>query len=398
VGAVLAAAGRSTRMGFDKLLADLGGRPVLAWSAATLVGSGQLDRLVIVAEAERVDELRATLAPVMPPRYEWDVVAGGDRRRDSVEAGARALDGCTWAVIHDGARPFLTTELLARGLDAAIDTGAAVAALPVRDTIKRVAGGLVVETPPRAELRAVQTPQVFRRDLLLRGLAATPDDVTDEAALMERIGVPVRLFVGNDANFKITTPHDLDVARALLPASASSLSSSSPPPPWPRVGNGFDCHALAPGRRLVLGGVEIPHDSGLAGHSDGDALAHALIDALLGAAARGDIGQWFPSSETRWAGADSVDVLLRTVVETLDGEGWSIVNVDATIVAQRPRLAQFVPHMRERLALALRLRLDAVSVKATTTDHLGALGRGEGIAAHAVATVVRLGGSQPGSA
>src|SRR5215211_1814969 len=141
--------------------------------------------------------------------------------------------------------------------------------------------------------------------------------------------------------------------------------------PLPRVGIGLDVHALAPGRRLVLGGVEIPHDTGLAGHYDGDALVHAVIDALLGAAARGDIGQWFPSSDARWAGADSVEVLLRTVVETLRAEGWVIVNVDATILAQRPRLAEHVPAMRERLASVLGLPLDAISVKATTTDHLG---------------------------
>ena len=168
-----------------------------------------------------------------------------------------------------------------------------------------------------------------------------------------------------------------------------NLSPNSPPYPLPRIGSGFDCHALAPGRRLVLGGVEIPHDSGLAGHSDGDALTHAVVDALLGAAARGDIGQWFPSSDAHWSGADSVDVLLRTVVGTLRAEGWTIVNVDATIIAQRPRLAEHVPAMRERLARVLGLPLDAVSVKATTTDHLGALGRSEGIAAQAVALLVR---------
>ena len=182
------------------------------------------------------------------------------------------------------------------------------------------------------------------------------------------------------------------------PSSPSNPPPPAPPPsppaprpssPWPRVGSGFDCHALAPGRRLVLGGVEVPHDSGLAGHSDGDALAHAIVDALLGAAARGDIGQWFPSSDPRWTGADSVDLLLRTVVETLNGEGWAVVNVDATIVAQRPRLAEYVPAMRERLAPVLGLPVEAVSVKATTTDHLGALGRGEGIAAQAVALLVR---------
>lgn len=163
---------------------------------------------------------------------------------------------------------------------------------------------------------------------------------------------------------------------------------SNDTPAVPRVGIGLDVHALAAGRRLVLGGVEIPHDAGLAGHSDGDALIHAIVDALLGAAARGDIGQWFPSSDERWAGADST-LLLRTVVETLRAEGWLIVNVDATVIAQQPRIGPHVPAMRERLGAVLGLPTDAVSVKATTTDHLGALGRAEGIAAQAVALLVR---------
>jgi 2-C-methyl-D-erythritol 2,4-cyclodiphosphate synthase len=159
-------------------------------------------------------------------------------------------------------------------------------------------------------------------------------------------------------------------------------------PQLPRVGIGLDVHALAPGRRLILGGVEIPHSSGLAGHSDGDALVHALIDAILGAAARGDIGQWFPSSDERYAGADSLD-LLRTVVEALTGEGWRIGNVDGTVIAQQPRIGPHIEVMRARLASALGLPVDAVSVKATTTDHLGALGRAEGIAAQAVALLIR---------
>ena len=155
------------------------------------------------------------------------------------------------------------------------------------------------------------------------------------------------------------------------------------------MGIGLDVHALAPGRRLVLGGVEIPHDRGLAGHSDGDALVHAIIDALLGAAARGDIGQWFPSSDARWAGADGLQ-LLRIVVEALHADGWQIGNVDATVIAQRPRIGPYIPVMRERLAALLGLPLDAVSIKATTTDHLGALGRAEGIGAQAVALLVRI--------
>jgi 2-C-methyl-D-erythritol 2,4-cyclodiphosphate synthase len=171
-----------------------------------------------------------------------------------------------------------------------------------------------------------------------------------------------------------------------LDPSASPLVSR--PAPLPRIGIGLDVHALEAGRRLVVGGVEIPHDAGLAGHSDGDALTHAIIDALLGAAARGDIGQWFPSSDDRWAGANSLD-LLRTVVVVLQTEGWQIGNVDATVIAQQPRIGPHVPAMREHLSEALGLPVDAVSVKATTTDHLGALGRAEGIAAQAVALLVR---------
>ena len=171
---------------------------------------------------------------------------------------------------------------------------------------------------------------------------------------------------------------------------ADAVDSSLVPDPssLPRVGIGLDVHALATGRRLVLGGVEIPHESGLAGHSDGDALVHAVVDALLGAASRGDIGQWFPSSDQRWAGADSLD-LLRTVVETLRDEAWQIGNVDATVIAQQPRIGPHVLKMRERLAAALGLPVDAVSVKATTTDHLGALGRGDGIGAQAVALLAK---------
>jgi 2-C-methyl-D-erythritol 2,4-cyclodiphosphate synthase len=173
------------------------------------------------------------------------------------------------------------------------------------------------------------------------------------------------------------------------PKPTSSLDDQrSRPSPLPRVGIGLDVHALSAGRRLVLGGVEIPHDAGLAGHSDGDALIHAIIDAVLGAAARGDIGQWFPSSDERWADADSLE-LLRIVVETLRRDGWRIGNVDATVIAQRPRIGPHIPAMRECLAGVLGVSIDAVSVKATTIDHLGALGRGEGIAAQAVALLVR---------
>lgn len=217
VGAILVAAGRSTRMGFDKLWADLGGKPVLAWSLSTLAACHALDRLVVVASEDRYDETWRLAGRMVPARLRPKAVRGGERRRDSVAAGLDALDGCSWVLIHDAARPFLTDRLIVRGLAEVSQTGACVAALPARDTIKRVDPGRnVLETPPRDQLWTVQTPQLFRIDLLLQALAATDDDATDEATLVERIGGTVRVFEGEVKSFKITTPDDLEIARALL--------------------------------------------------------------------------------------------------------------------------------------------------------------------------------------
>jgi 2-C-methyl-D-erythritol 4-phosphate cytidylyltransferase len=221
VGAVVVAAGRSARMGADKIWVDLGSRPVLAWSVEALDRSDLVDRLVLVVAPDRQRDAAEVGAGYRVPT---DVVVGGERRRDSVGAGLAVLVDCEWIVVHDGARPFVTPDLVARGLAAARDTGAAIAALPAKDTIKRVSGREVVETLSRAELWAVQTPQVFRRELLAAALASTTADVTDEATLVERIGGVVRVFEGSAANFKITTPDDLALARALLHARAPSLA------------------------------------------------------------------------------------------------------------------------------------------------------------------------------
>ena len=218
VGAIVVAAGRSTRMGFDKLWTRLGDRPVVAWSLEAIATSRAVDRLVLVVVRDRFAEAARLIEPYELPAM---VVPGGARRRDSVAAGLDVLGDCEWVVVHDGARPFLTAELVQRGLVAARRTGAAVAALPVRDTIKRVRGSEVVQTLTRAELWAVQTPQVFRRALLRDALAASPEDVTDEATLVEHLGTTVHVFVGDAANLKFTVPDDLDLARALVRAGAA---------------------------------------------------------------------------------------------------------------------------------------------------------------------------------
>jgi 2-C-methyl-D-erythritol 4-phosphate cytidylyltransferase len=217
VGAILVAAGRSTRMGFDKLWADLGGRPVLAWGLATLAACAALDRLVVVSSEDRLDAVWRLVGRTVPARLRGRAISGGERRRDSVAAGLAALDDCRWVLVHDAARPFLSRAVLERGMDEVTVSGACVAALPARDTIKRVGPDrTVMDTPAREELWTVQTPQLFRRELVLDALAATDDDATDEAALVERIGGTVRVFEGDAMCFKITTPDELEIARALL--------------------------------------------------------------------------------------------------------------------------------------------------------------------------------------
>jgi 2-C-methyl-D-erythritol 4-phosphate cytidylyltransferase len=210
-------------MGFDKLWADLGGRPVLAWSLATLSGCRAVDRLVVVTGAERLAAAGDLVERSVPACLDAQVVVGGERRRDSVQAGIATLDDCAWVLVHDAARPFVTEAVVERGLEAVEQTGACVAAVPARDTIKRVRDGTVIETPPRDQLCIVQTPQLFRRDVVLGALAATHDDATDEAGLVERIGGAVRVYPGDPLNLKITTPADLEVAQAVLALRAGEV-------------------------------------------------------------------------------------------------------------------------------------------------------------------------------
>lgn len=380
VGCVLLAAGRSARMGGgDKLLAALAGRPVLAHSLAALAACDEIAHVVVVAGAAN----RAAVAQIARLHGGGKVRAlamGGAQRQDSVAAGLAALPNVELIAVHDGARPLVDAEDFREGARLAREVGAAIAGGPVADTVKRVdSAERVIETPPRAELRAAATPQVFRRALLARAhLAAAEAGVsaTDDAALVERLGEPVVVFASRRRNLKITTADDLLLAESLLNPSAGEL----------RTGIGIDSHRFESGRRLVLGGVEIRGHDGLGGHSDADALTHAIIDALLGAAGLGDIGQHFPPGDPQWAGADSVG-LLRRAVDLLAALGARPQSVDATVIAERPRLRPHIEAMRARLAEALGLSAAAVNVKATTAEGMGALGRVEGIQAHAVASV-----------
>ncbi len=385
VGAVIVAAGSGMRLPgpTPKPFLPLGDGTVLDRALAAFEQSSIIDQVAVVVGAAHVEDLRAHLRGKVV-----SVVAGGDQRRASVAAGLEALPDVAWVVVHDGVRPFVSQGLIERVLNAAQRCGAATAALPVTDTLKDVTEDRVQRTVDRAGLYAVQTPQAFRAVLLRDAHRRVPavEPVTDDAELVERLGEPVAVVPGEAANIKITTSADLELAR-LYDAARRDVPG---PGGAVRIGVGYDVHRLVPDRPLVLGGVTIPHPRGLAGHSDADALAHAITDAVLGAAGQHDIGHCFPPDDPAFRGADSL-VLLRSVADRLRAEGWSVVNVDAVVLAEAPRLAPFVEAMMERLAGALGVHPGQVGIKATTLEGLGPIGRGEGIAAQAVALVRREG-------
>ena len=386
IAAVVVAAGRGVRFGdAEKVLVPLAGRPMLAWSLAALEQTDAVGSIVVVAGKHTRDAIADLVRDEAFGKVR-SLVAGGERRQDSVSAGLAALPPDTEIVlIHDGARPLVEPDLFTRCALAAAAAGAAITAIPVADTLKRVADNSIVDTVDRSGLWLAQTPQGFRLDVLRRAIAAhAPESVTDEARLCEVAGIPVTIVPSFRANLKITYPEDVAVADAVLRARQAPAHGAPI-----RVGIGYDTHRFAPNRALVLGGVEIASDHGLAGHSDADVLLHAVADALLGAAALGDIGHHFPPSEERWRDADSRE-LLRDVVRLVRAAGWGPANVDATVIVEAPRIAPHVPLMRERIAACLGIAPAAVGVKATTNEGMGAVGRGEGIAALATATIVAL--------
>ena len=384
VSAVLVAAGSSTRMGFDKLSFDLGGETVLHRSIRAFERCPDVTEIILVAGKNRAFVEQQAADCAKPVR----IVPGGATRAESAKNGVLAAAGEIVAV-HDAARPFVSQAVIAAALAAAARCGAAAPAVPVKDTIKLAARGdgktvpdncLVKNTPDRSTLYAVQTPQCFERAAYLAALEELDEEkarlVTDDCSLFELAGRPVQLTQGDYANLKITTRED-------LPRPEQKEEHKM------RIGHGYDVHRLVEDRKLILGGVEIPFEKGLLGHSDADVLTHAVMDAVLGAAALGDIGQHFPDNDPAYAGADSLK-LASHVAQILKEHGYRIENIDATILCQRPKLAPHIPAMRANLAAAFGLPADAVSVKATTEEHLGFTGEGLGIAAHAVALIERL--------
>lgn len=372
VTALIVAAGKGERLGGNvpKQYRSLGGKPVLRWAVETVIRHPAIHRARIVI-GEDQQELAASVLEGMPV---GDLIIGGAERSDSVRAGLAAIGDGT-VIVHDAARPFCPNAVIDRLLAALEDADGAVPVLPVIDTL--ASGGRTLESPvDRNRLLRVQTPQAFRvEDLIYAYEEAGRTSATDESTVMLAAGLKVAAVEGDPMLEKLTTQADWDRAEAIL---ASRLVS--------RTGLGFDVHAFAGEGPIMLGGIAIPHSRGLAGHSDADVALHAITDALLGAAGLGDIGEHFPPSDPKWQGASS-DLFLRHAAKRVRERGGIIDHVDVTIIAERPKVGPHRDVMRQRIADILRLPLAAVSVKATTTEGLGFAGRGEGIAAQAVATL-----------
>jgi 2-C-methyl-D-erythritol 4-phosphate cytidylyltransferase/2-C-methyl-D-erythritol 2,4-cyclodiphosphate synthase len=369
--ALLLAAGSGSRFGAEtpKQFVPLAGQPVLRHAARALLAEGALlqpvgDPAAIANALEGLDFL--------PP------VAGGATRQDSVRAGLEALapHAPDIVLVHDGARPLIPAGTIPALLDALATHPGAIPAVPVADTLKRGEGGTIAATVPRDRLFRAQTPQAFRFPLLLALHRAAAPGATDDAAILEAAGQAVALVAGSEDNIKLTYAEDFVRLDRILAATL-----------LPRVGTGYDVHALAHGRKLILCGMEIPHDQGLAGHSDADVGIHALCDAIYGALAEGDIGRHFPPSDAAYKDADSAR-FLRHAAGRIAARGGRLANADVTLICERPKITPHAPAMIARLADLLGVDTGRISVKATTSERLGFTGRMEGIAAQAVATVL----------
>ena len=394
LGVIVVAAGRSSRMGGgDKQLLRLGGIPVILHSLRAFESFSSTSSIVLVMSE---DNFAAGINVVEESGLSKivDVVVGGERRQDSVKIGLDVLASNVneipeFVAVHDGARPFVDHELIERGMSTARAIGAGIAAVPVKDTIKVAPHKIITDTLDRSELWAIQTPQIFRYDVLNTAHDVVRDDVTDDASMVESSGGIVATFSGSDENIKITTPKDLHLASLILEQRLGQSSLSGSGPSGSIFGIGFDGHRLVVGGPLRLGGVDIDFGYHLDGHSDGDVLLHSIASAILGAANLGDLGGQFPSSDERYINFDSTKFIAESARKALL-DGWLVEHVDATIIAQRPKLAAEALSMAAKIGEIDGLDNSTINIKITSTDSVGSIGAGEGIAAQAIATLIPI--------
>ncbi len=388
--AIIPAGGMGLRMGHEipKQFLTISGVPILIYTIRAFLKAPSIKHIVLAVPKEHFDETGKMLA-----RHGIDsgfsIVRGGRLRQDSVRAGLESLPAEGIAVVHDAVRPLITPELIEKCVAGAKESGAAILAIPVKDTLKRVEEDFLVrKTVDRSGLWQAQTPQAVSLDILRMAYDAAERDGfegTDEASLLEHAGVRVVVVQGAESNIKITRPGDLEVAEGLLMKKMKHQELEQ----GIRTGQGFDAHRLVEGRKLVLGGVTIKHPKGLLGHSDADVLVHALCDAVLGALGEGDLGRHFPDNDQQYKDVDSL-VLLGHVMTLASERGMGVVNADITVIAQQPKLAPHIPQMCMNVAQVCGVSADRVNIKATTTEGMGFTGREEGVAAQAAVLLARL--------
>jgi len=377
--AIIAAAGFGTRMESDcpKQFLQLDNAPILIHTVKAFLQNDHIDQIVVVAPADRIKQTLEILTNHIGQHYRISVVPGGRRRQDSVQAGIDSLDETVDVVlIHDGARPLVSQPVIDRCYEAVITSGAAIAAVPVKDTLKKGdQDSTVISTVERENLWHAQTPQGAYKKLLLKAFSELGKrDVTDESSLLELSGIPVTIVEGSETNIKITRPEDLILAEQIMQKKTEAAL---------RIGHGYDAHRLVRDRKLVLGGITIPHSFGLAGHSDADVLTHALCDAILGALGEGDIGRHFPDTNEQFSNIYSITLLEKVMLLTTS-RSFSLANADITMVCQAPRLTPFFEDIKNLLAKTCGVTTHNINIKATTTEKMGFTGREEGISCHAV--------------
>ena len=376
VSAIIVAAGSGTRMGKDKMRLELFGKSVLLRTVEAFADTDFFDDIIVVASEKNMDAFSEELKDCS-----LKIIPGGKTRGESSLAGIIAAKG-EFVMIHDGARPLVTREIIENTLSACIETGCAAAGVKSKDTIKTVTSdNIIASTVDRESAVLIQTPQAFKKELIKSAYEKFGFEMTDDCALIEKMGAKIKIVEGSYENIKLTTAEDIVTAEGILRKRGIGGADM-------RIGTGFDTHRLVESRPLIIGGVNIPYEKGLAGHSDADVLVHAVIDALFGAAALGDIGKHFPDTDERYRGADSL-LLLEKATEEVRTAGYEIENIDSTVIAQAPKMAPHIDAMRENIAKAMKISIDAVSIKAKTNEHMGFTGRGEGVEARAIVLITK---------
>lgn len=383
ITAIIPAGGAGLRMNQSqpKQFCELAGIPILVHTIRAFQKVDAIDHIVLVVPTEYVNQSQQLIGQYGLEKIHA-VVTGGILRQNSVKIGLDNVPGDTeFVAVHDGARPLVSPDIITKCIEQAQQSGAAIAAIPVKDTLKSAGNNNIIKnTIDRSKLWQAQTPQVVRTALLKKAFTAAEKDGfegTDEASLLEHISCPVSLVEGSEQNIKITRPEDLLIAEALFMNDKKQGQCTM------KIGHGYDVHRLVPDRDLILGGVTIPHPLGLLGHSDADVLTHALCDAILGAIGEGDIGKHFPDTDPKYKGISSIS-LLEHVAGLAKDKGYMLSNADITVVAEKPKLNPHFQQMRTNLATACRVNEEAINLKATTTEKLDFAGREEGIATHAI--------------